>query len=234
MNSLYFGAVTTIIVILGSMTSGSIDTFLQWHSILIVFGGSAAILLFSTPNSVLRALYQSLKALVRKDTSFDHYKDDLIEIAKHKKISGKSQNPLIQYASDLWEQGIEPDLFTVLVSQKRSELESDKIDSVQALKNLAKYPPALGMTGTVMGMVALFANLDSNKENIGTNLAMAMTATFFGLILTNTLLGPLADRLHVRHIHEQRLYSNIYKILLLINQSEPISLITDEMEMKVA
>mgnify|MGYP000347895316 CR=1 FL=1 len=125
-------------------------------------------------------------------------------------------------------------LFIVLLSQKKNELVSEHSDSVQTMKNMAKYPPALGMAGTVMGMIALFSSLDSNQGNIGKDLALAMTATFFGLILANAVFSPLADRLQVNQVHNQRLYRSLYEILLLINQDEPGSLIMDEVDHRAA
>jgi chemotaxis protein MotA len=144
-------------------------------------------------------------------------------------MAPKSNHHFISYAQELWNQGIDPELFIVLMSQKKAELESHTFDSVHALKNLAKYPPTLGMTGTVMGMISLFSSLDDNKNSVGTALSVAMTATFMGLILANILISPLADRLHVRHVNQQRMLENMYELLLLINQGEPSALIREEL-----
>ncbi|MGZ5279538.1 MAG: MotA/TolQ/ExbB proton channel family protein, partial [Pseudobdellovibrionaceae bacterium] len=95
-------------------------------------------------------------------------------------------------------------------------------------------PPALGMIGTVMGMVTLFSSLDQNKSQIGSHLSMAMTATFFGLIVSNLILSPLADRVHVHQVYQHRVYASIYEILLLINRNEPESIVMDEVTHRAA
>jgi len=77
-------------------------------------------------------------------------------------------------------------------------------------------------------MIGLFSVLDSSKDNIGTSLSAAMTATFLGLFLSNFLLSPLADRLHIKQIQQNRLYENVYEVLLLINRDEPSVLIQEE------
>ncbi|MEK6554467.1 MAG: hypothetical protein AABZ31_04435, partial [Bdellovibrionota bacterium] len=59
---------------------------------------------------------------------------------------------------------------------------------------------------------------------------LAMTASFFGLILTNAALSPLGDRMQIRHVTEQRLLQSIYEMLLLINQGEAETLIADEVK----
>jgi flagellar motor component MotA len=146
--------------------------------------------------AVLKSLWISLKHLFAREERLLSYQTVFESLSKDKNrgVSGGA-HPLIAYASDLWSQGIEPDLFIVLLSQKRNEILSRGLDAIQALKNLSKYPPALGMTGTVMGIVNVFYALDQNKDSIGLNLSMAMTATFLGLILANVLISPLADRL---------------------------------------
>jgi chemotaxis protein MotA len=233
MNNIVFGFFAIILVLIGSV-EGSWKAYFQVHSLIIVFGGTAAILIFSTPGPVLKSLWQSLKKISNKEATIAEYIPVLNSLSQDRSKSAKSAHPLISYAQDLWAQGIDPDLFIVLLSQKRKELESKKMDAVHALKNLAKYPPTLGMTGTVMGMISLFSSLDNNKGNVGSALSIAMTATFFGLVLANVFIAPVADRLHVNHVNQQRVLQNIYEVLLLINQGEPSTLVKEEIHDRAA
>src|SRR5690606_26967501 len=136
--------------------------------------------------------------LFRKSQRIDEFRSEFQALMKDRALRQPSVNPLINYAAELWGQGIDPELFIVLISQRRDELERGHAGAVQALRNLAKYPPALGMTGTVMGLVSLFSVLGiDDKAALGPSLALAMTATFFGLVTANCLVTPLADHLHV-------------------------------------
>lgn len=234
MIGLAVGFLTILSVMYVAIGSGNIVYYFQPHSILIVIGGTAALLIYSTPVIVLKSLFRSVERLMHEAKSFEFFSPELQALAKSREQSRPSRNPLINYAVDLWGQGIDPDLFIVLLSQKKNELLSEQTDAVQALKNLAKYPPALGMAGTVMGMIALFSSLDSKKESIGSDLALAMTATFFGLILANALIAPLADRLQVQQVRDQRLYQAIYEVLLLINSGESEFLVEDEVKKRAA
>ena len=233
MNNVIFGFFAILIVLVGSI-EGSWKAYWQIHSLVIVFGGTAAILVFSTPGPVLKSLWQSLKEILKKETTIIEFTQVLNSLSQNRTQAHKSHHPLISYAQDLWSQGIDPDLFIVLLSQKRKELEAKKMDGVHALRNLAKYPPTLGMTGTVIGMISLFASLDNNKGNVGAALSIAMTATFFGLILANIFIAPIADRLHVNHVSQQRVLQNIYELLLLINQGEPSTLVKEEIHDRAA
>lgn len=228
MKSFFIGLLSTIAVIYLSM-EGNFSFYLQPHSLIIVLGGTLAIFFFSTPGPAFKTLTYSVRLLLKDEKKLSGYSPDLEKLAKNRFDSVSSTNPLISYAQELWEQGISDNLFIALLAQKRMELENETIDAVQAFKNLSKYPPALGMTGTVIGMIGLFANLQ-DKSQVGQHLAIAMTATFLGLIVTNMVISPLADRLQVRHINRKRLYSSIYQVLLLINQNEPLQLVKTELQ----
>lgn len=234
MIGLVVGFISIFAVLILSVGADNFQFYLQPHSILIVMGGTAALLVLASPVLVLSSLGRSLARLAMAPTGFANFKGEIEQLGKTRSLSVKSKNPLINYAAELWDQGIDPDLFIVLLSQKKNELLSEQTDAVQSLKNLAKYPPALGMAGTVMGMIGLFSNLDSKSESIGADLAMAMTATFFGLILSNALISPLADRLQVQQVRDQRVYQAIYELLLLINGGEPQSLVEDEVNSRAA
>ncbi len=235
MGTLPIGFITTLAVVWLSLGDASLKLYLNAHAIIIVFGGTLTILIMSSPYDALRNLVSATKELFQRGQRVEHFQEQFRELMQKRSLAEKSRNQLVNYAAELWEQGIEPELFIVLLSQKREELERGYIDAVQMLRNLAKYPPALGMTGTVMGLVSLFSVLGVNdKAALGPSLALAMTATFFGLVVANCLITPLADHLHVKHLQNEKLYTDIYQILILVNRNEAPSLISDEVKARAA
>jgi chemotaxis protein MotA len=235
MATLPVGFLMMILVIFLSVERGSWGLFLNEHAVIIVCGGTLALLAFTTPLKGLRSLGSALADLFRKEHSLSEYREDFRSLTQSKSLSQPSSNPLINLAAELWGQGVSHELFIVLISQKRAELEDQHLDAITALRSLAKYPPALGMTGTVIGMVALFAKLgNDDASSLGAALALAMTATFFGLIVANGIVQPLADRLFIRHVQTKRLYKNVYQLLLLINNGEAHAIVDDEVSFRAA
>ncbi|MBX3041135.1 MAG: MotA/TolQ/ExbB proton channel family protein [Bdellovibrionaceae bacterium] len=234
MISLPIGALLTLTVFIVSMGVDSLNLYFNVHSLILVGGGTVAIFAFSTPSSVLRGLVSEIKDLFGNGTTFTDVRSSLIDLAKNKDRSLSFNDELTTYAQDLWTQGISQDLFVVLISQKRKEIDQRSVDAIQSLKNLAKYPPALGMAGTVMGIVTLFQSLESNKSGIGPALAMALTATFFGLAIANGIVMPISDRLQVRQLAKSRYLDQVYQVLLLINQDEAPQLIEEEVRLRGA
>ncbi len=234
MISLPIGAILTFLVFLFSMGLSNLSLYFNFHSALLVGGGTITILFFSCPNDVLVNLVREVMSLAKSNKTFSDIKNDLVALTKSKEGTAPSSDELVAYAQDLWTQGISQDLFVVLLSQKRKEIEQRSVDAIQCLKNLAKYPPALGMAGTVMGIVTLFQSLDSGKDKIGPSLALALTATFFGLAIANGIVMPLSDRLQIRHISQNHYLMNVYQVLLLINQDEASHLIEEEVKLRAA
>ncbi|MEO6459390.1 MAG: MotA/TolQ/ExbB proton channel family protein [Bdellovibrionota bacterium] len=235
MLTLPIGMLLFVGALLMSTPMASWPTYLNAHSMLIVVGGTIAILALSTPLAAMKQLMRSMLELWERETDLTDYAEDFRELSEARRISRSSTHPLISYAVEMWDNGTGAEVFTVLLSQRKEHLDAQRIEAVQSLKNLAKYPPALGMTGTVMGLVLLFTNLGADaKSTLGPALGLAMTATFFGLLLANGLIMPLADRLSIQHMRWKNKSQSVYELLLLVNRREPATLVQGEVKDRVA
>ncbi len=152
MISLPIGFIATIAVFILSMGIENLALYFNLHSLILVGGGTVAILLFANPMSVLKHLGRDIVELFRPAKDFANVREQLKKLASNKSTPVETEEELIRYAQDLWSQGLASELVIVLLSQKRQELEQRFVDAIQCLKNLSKYPPALGMAGTVMGI----------------------------------------------------------------------------------
>lgn len=66
---------------------------------------------------------------------------------------------------------------------------------------VADAAPAMGMAGTIIGLISMFARMD-DAAAVGPAMAMALLATFHGLVIANILAGPLARRLERQSAEE--------------------------------
>lgn len=234
MMTLPLGIFLTAGLIVFSMGVDNIRDYLNAHAVAIVVGGTVAIFFFSNPWFVLKHLFKDLKMLFANQNQLQSVQSALTELAKNKSLQVNVKDELVNYAQDLWKQGVGQDLFVVLLSQKKQEIEQRSIGAIQSLKSLSKYPPALGMAGTVIGVVTLFQSLGSDKDKLGASLALAMTATFLGLVVSNAVIMPLADRLQIKHTYQKQYLQNVYQIILLINQNEFSDLIKEEVTLRAS
>ncbi len=236
MTSLPISALGMLAVLVFALANVKTPAFLNLHSVVLVVGGTVFVLGLSNPWSEIGALFRALWQMVRPDYTVKEVNAHLVRLNTDRAAPPSGyHHPLIAYAQSLWEQGVDSDMFAILLNQKLEELVHSNERAIATLRNLAKYPPALGMTGTVLGLVSLFSGLNpESKMDLGPNLALAMTATFYGLVLANGLLMPLADRLYVQHLRQSRDEDHVFKTLMLIQRGTADSILQEAFGAKAA
>jgi chemotaxis protein MotA len=60
--------------------------------------------------------------------------------------------------------------------------------------SVADAAPALGMAGTIIGLVGMFAAMD-DPSALGPSMALALLTTLYGVVIANLLAAPIAARL---------------------------------------
>ena len=80
--------------------------------------------------------------------------------------------------------------------------------SASVLRRASELAPAMGLIGTLIGLVQMLSNLD-DPSTIGPSMAIALLTTFYGAILANIVLVPLASKLE-RNSSLEELVNSIY------------------------
>jgi chemotaxis protein MotA len=71
------------------------------------------------------------------------------------------------------------------------------MEDANKIKNIGKFPPAMGMMGTTIGMIVLLSNLggaDAMKM-MGPAMSVCLITTLYGTVMANFLILPVADNL---------------------------------------
>lgn len=68
------------------------------------------------------------------------------------------------------------------------------VRSAQVLRRAAEVAPAMGLIGTLVGLVQMLADLNDPTQ-IAPAMAVALITTFYGAILGNMLFAPLASKI---------------------------------------
>lgn len=77
----------------------------------------------------------------------------------------------------------------------------------------------MGMIGTLVGLVAMLANM-SDPKAIGPAMAIALLTTLYGAMLANMLCLPIADKLALRKAEEARVKTMSIDALLAIQAGQ--------------
>lgn len=98
-------------------------------------------------------------------------------------------------------------------------------DAAQSVwRAAADAAPAMGMIGTVIGLIGMFAAMD-DPETIGASMALAMLTTLYGLLLGPVAAHSIAARLERLSAVEQRWQRSVLTRLETLSEVEPPSMV---------
>ena len=86
------------------------------------------------------------------------------------------------------------DRFAFWASQELADRRARHDRAIGFWNAIADAAPAMGMAGTIIGLIGMFGRM-SDPATIGPAMALALIATFDGMILSNAIAGPIAARL---------------------------------------
>lgn len=86
-------------------------------------------------------------------------------------------------------------------------------------KAIGDVAPAMGMIGTLIGLVQMLSVMDDPKS-IGPAMAVALLTTLYGAMIANMFALPVADKLSLRSDEEKRLKSLVIDALLGILEGQ--------------
>lgn len=198
---------------------GSASAFINIPAALIVLGGSFAV---TTMCFSLGEIYQAQRmmfhTLLRTARDPSAAATQMLELAVYARRAGLlelermtfgvSSDPFLQQAIQMVADGSTGDLIERVLKTDLTATASRHAKGASVLRKGAEIAPAMGLIGTLVGLVQMLGRLD-DPSTIGPAMAVALLTTFYGAILANVVLAPLASKLE-RNSREEILVKNIY------------------------
>jgi chemotaxis protein MotA len=183
---------------------------------------------------IFRVVWVTIK---RRDDPMPEMLQELIKVAKDTRgeitqafsSSFKSNNFFLMDGIKLIGDGFSEDQISTILHE-RIEAVRDRYDfDEKVFKAIRTVPPAFGMMGTTVGLVALFAEIGGADalNSIGPALAVALVSTLYGLILAYCFLSPLTERLCTINYQDIRVRDMTRKGIILIKRKAPPSFIEE-------
>jgi chemotaxis protein MotA len=198
------------LLIMAMLLSGDIGMFIDTQSVIIVFGGSIFIVLSKYNLSQFLGMGKIIvKAFMFKIEQPDDLIAKSVEMADAARKGGflaleeaEISNGFMQKGVDMLVDGHDADVVRGTL-QKDIQLTSERHETgVGMMMALADVAPAMGMIGTLIGLVAMLSNMDDPKS-IGPAMAVALLTTLYGAFLANVIATPIASKLQLRLAEEQ-------------------------------
>ena len=231
------GLIGTLGMIAGAMvSSGGIGAFIDTPSMLIVFGGTAfAVMYRSTLPMFLGSFGTLVKVFMPGAKKYDELITRLTELAGIARKDGMMALEGQEVPDKFFEKGLQMLVDgadeTKLTDQLNRELKAMKVRHenmtgvFQAWVDLA---PAMGMIGTLIGLVAMLGNMADPKA-IGPAMAVALLTTLYGAMIANCIFMPIVTKLEGYSAHEAMYREMVVMGLKFISRGESPRNITDQL-----
>lgn len=132
--------------------------------------------------------------------------------------------PFLNYALRLVVDGYKPDDIKRILQQDIDMEEERQKRAASILRRGSEVAPAMGLIGTLVGLVQMLADLD-NPDSIGPAMAVALLTTFYGAIMGTVVLAPLAAKIEKNTADEILMKTMTLKTCMsIINQDNPRNL----------
>jgi len=215
------------IVIMAMVLGGDIAMFINIPSVLIVVVGSLfAVMMKFELGQFLGAVKVAVKAFSFKLSKPEALIEEVVELAGMARKGGLLSLEGKEVSDDFLSKGIQllvdghdPDVVRTLMSKELKQASERHNVGITIFKAIGDVAPAMGMIGTLIGLVAMLANMDDPKS-IGPAMAVALLTTLYGAMMATMLCLPIADKLTLRKDEEDRLKAMIIDALLAIQSGQ--------------
>ena len=193
--------------------AASLNAFFDPASIAIVFAGSLTVLLMrSTLPAFINAFAKVvLKTILNKNEDPIALIEQIVEMANISRRDGaialegqmaEIQNPYLQKGISMVVDGTDEGVIESSLSNDVELMAFRHAEASAIFKSWADIAPAMGMVGTLVGLVGMLQNM-SDPKAIGPAMSVALLTTLYGAILANVVAKPFAEKLDGYSANEQ-------------------------------
>ncbi len=236
----FIGIVLGLLLVFGTIytEAGTLDYFINYSGLAIVLGGTLAATLVSYPIKDVFSVFKNLfLVLKREPPRLQIFIKQVLYLVKMSKAEpAKDLEKEIPYIGNLFlkdavqmlADGYAVNEISDILEERINYKQESEFAESEIFRTMAKFSPAFGMVGTLIGLILLLVNLSAvGLDNLGTGMALALVTTFYGVLLANLVFKPFAIKLE-RRTKEQILMMNMIKeSIIMIAEKWTPSMVED-------
>ncbi len=209
------------LVVVAIFLGGTPQAFVNVPSVLIVFGGTIGVVVAGYRFRDVGGAFKYVgTTFSRQQMIVSEVALQLIELGLAGRQQGLLQmqsamssiedKPLLVRGLSLAIDGATDQEIEEIMNGESLNVTETREQSVGLLRKGADAAPAMGLIGTLVGLVQMLAQLD-DPASIGPSMAVALLTTFYGVIFANMLLTPFANKLE-RNGRDEDILNRMYVI----------------------
>ena len=214
------GLVSGIVLIMTTiLLGGDSKSFFNLQAVIIVLGGTLAVV---TMCFSLREIAQTasvvMKTFVYSGRDSSEAAIHVLEIAELARKNGVlalqgivdslSNEPFLLKGVAMIIDGTPGEEVETIMGRDLTATIQRHNKSTNVLRRAADFSPAMGLIGTLIGLVQMLSNM-SDPKSIGPAMAVALLTTLYGAMIANIFALPIADKLALRSGEERMIKSMI-------------------------
>jgi chemotaxis protein MotA len=219
------------LVIISIAIGGGLKLFIDLPSLLIVVGGTLGATMINYPlKEVFGAVAVIKNVFLAKKLDDDGIPAKFVQFATKARREGilalepyikEVDNAFLKKGLQLSVDGLEPQAISDILDTEVESMKERHQLGAEIFATMAAFAPALGMIGTLIGLVQMLQSMD-DPSRIGPAMAVALLTTFYGSILANLVFLPISGKLKTRS-KEEALNMEIIKagVISLTNGDNP-------------
>lgn len=183
-------------------------SFLDLHAVVIVIGGTIAAtsISFQLDRAALMLKVFWARTIRGQKPNYIELIKDLMKLADAyrneapdiERMTANLKDPFLRDSMKLLLDELVPPAHLNKILKARNETVYERYsDDAGRFRAMGKYPPAMGLMGAVLGMIALLGGLgkSGSEKTIGVSMSIAMVATLYGIAFANLIVIPIGENL---------------------------------------
>ncbi|MBT5469050.1 MAG: biopolymer transporter ExbB [Nitrospina sp.] len=206
------------LIVIAIIRGGDAGIFVNLNSALIVIGGTVATGFIAFPSKKITVMIPVIQNAFKPGVyEPEDYVDDIMRLASRYRSGGMKQleneeskldNRFLKSGVAMIVDGYNAKEIHELMERELNAMMDRHNSGQKVLRFMSVQAPVFGMAGTLIGLIQMLMHID-DPSTIGPALATALITTFYGLLLANLILTPLAAKLGSRTEMEGTLFRAI-------------------------
>jgi chemotaxis protein MotA len=228
----------SVIVWAAATSTDNPKSFLDLHGAVIVIAGSTVAVAISFEWSRVYLMLKVFwnRTIIGKKPDYIALIKELMKLADAYRNESPDLPGLVENQKDpflkegmklLLDELVEPAQLNKILKVRVGTFFDRYSDDASRFRSMGKYPPAMGLMGAVMAMIALLGGLGKPgaEKTIGPSMSLALVATLYGIAFANLIIIPIGENLTETAKEHQRKNMIITEgIKLVASKTNPIVL----------
>ncbi|MBL7714048.1 MAG: MotA/TolQ/ExbB proton channel family protein [Bdellovibrionales bacterium] len=193
-------AVTAIVVAIIDLKQ-SVAYYYDFVGVMVVIAGTIAVSVATLPWKHFSEMMEGFKQLLAPrypDTK--QIASDALNLVRGNQEGFQTTGLPLEVLKDgveLLQLGLKTEEIENILRERMFQYLDIRSGIANSIRSLAKYPPAFGLLGTVLGLVSLMraVSAGAGSEEVGVRMAVALVATLYGIVTANVLVNPAGEAL---------------------------------------